>query len=363
MLHTSIMAKILNTRFYDNYFQDLLEFETDFPNCSFIYDPIEKNWFNYLNFGEGKYQVIICTDFLTNADCHDRLKDYHDTLKNFPDKQLIIASPVYNAGHDYNIPNVHFICNGTDFMYQIDQYKELTAVEKTFEKDYHWSYISFIPRTHRLTVGCWLAGKNYKNGFIKVGFGVHNNPSWQNYYHFENSLTDEQVDILDNGWQQLSTVCHGDSIEGYNVPPNNNFSNFTLNLQSQYENLVVEIVGETTFRQHGVHVSEKYLHTVYGSVFPILIAPANTVEFLQDLGFDLYTDVVDHSYDRIDDPEQRIIQAIEDNSRLLNDRDYALECWFANKHRFQRNINFCKSNLESNCKKMFTSALDSVVNL
>lgn len=361
MTHT-IMARILNNRFYDSYFKNLLDLESDFPSCEFFYEPIGITWINQLDFNNNKTKVIITTDFLTNADVHDRFSNVLETMRLFPHGKVLVCAPVYNAHLDYDLPNVHFVCCGADFCYQLDKYNKLPTFKKTFKEDFHWSYTSYIPRTHRLTAGCWLAGKNYANGFCKVNFGIHNNPSWSNYYHLPHDLTTQEIKTLDQGWRNLTSGNYNklDAIEGYNVPPNNNHLNFTLNLQEQYESLAVEIVSETTFRQHGIHVTEKFLHTVYGAVFPILIAPTGSVSYLESLGFDLFRDIVDHSYDNETDPERRMISAIESNSRLLSDKQYALEHWHANKDRFINNLATSK-NIDQICRSNFVASLNAIL--
>lgn len=43
-----------------------------------------------------------------------------------------------------------------------------------------------------------------------------------------------------------------------------------------------------------------------------------SIQWFRKWGFDVFDDVVDHSYDLIGDPSERILRAIDDNIHLLD---------------------------------------------
>jgi hypothetical protein len=65
------------------------------------------------------------------------------------------------------------------------------------------------------------------------------------------------------------------------------------------------------------------------------------------MGLDVFDDIVDHSYDDIDDPILRLNSAIELNFRLLIDNTLVKKLWLKNKDRFIFNHNFLKNNLHT----------------
>ena len=59
----------------------------------------------------------------------------------------------------------------------------------------------------------------------------------------------------------------------------------------------------------------------------------------------MFDDIVDHSYNQITNPIDRIIAAIENNKRLLVDSDYAKQLWSANQPRFKNNVDIAKGQM------------------
>jgi hypothetical protein len=123
---------------------------------------------------------------------------------------------------------------------------------------------------------------------------------------------------------------------------NDNRGNFERELTKLYQSHVVEIVNETTCSPPAYMLTEKTLHSYYGSVFPIFISGQASVAHQRELGFDVFDDVVDHSYDLIADPMDRVISAIDQNIKLLTDRQYAIEKWHQCRARFMANAAVAK---------------------
>ena len=116
-----------------------------------------------------------------------------------------------------------------------------------------------------------------------------------------------------------------------------NARNFRENLRAIYTNTVVEIISGTVFAEPIDMFDEKFRNSVYAGNFPIMIGPVGAVELHRALGFDMFDDVVDHSYDTIHNPIERLQAAIVGNDRLLRDRDWAIEQWKQRSSRFLAN--------------------------
>jgi len=82
---------------------------------------------------------------------------------------------------------------------------------------------------------------------------------------------------------------------------------------------------------------------VYGCNLPIILSGTGAVAHLRELGFDMFDDIIDHSYDYIPNPFDRIIHAVKDNHRLLADCDYAKQTWICCQERFHDNIVVAKN--------------------
>jgi hypothetical protein len=126
---------------------------------------------------------------------------------------------------------------------------------------------------------------------------------------------------------------------------NDNVTNFKTKLADYYRETFVEIITETSFTEQCYLITEKTLNSIYGMNFPILMCGKGSVELLRQIGFDMFDDIIDHSYDTIDNPIDRIYTAISNNTRLLTDNQYVKDLWVANKARFEQNVQVAKTQL------------------
>jgi hypothetical protein len=134
------------------------------------------------------------------------------------------------------------------------------------------------------------------------------------------NLTDSQIEtikpVLMQGYNKLKTIDLENSlsaVEAIYTQKLDNAKNFDLHLRSLYQDHFVEIVVETQFNVPFFGASEKFKNSVYGCSFPIVLGGYGIVKFLRNLGFDMFDDVIDHSYDCIQDPLDRLCAAINLN--------------------------------------------------
>ena len=77
----------------------------------------------------------------------------------------------------------------------------------------------------------------------------------------------------------------------------------------------------------------------------------------------MFDDVVDHAYDQIHNPFDRIVTAIESNRRLLTDSDYAKQSWTHCRSRFERNVEVIRnmySWYEQRTRQKFAETLELI---
>lgn len=122
--------------------------------------------------------------------------------------------------------------------------------------------------------------------------------------------------------------------EGIN--PSRNYNNI---LTHTYANYGVEIITGSMFFERSGLLSEKELQNIYAKNFPIYINGVGMVKELKKLfDLDLFDDIIDHSYDDIEDHFERMAAAIDRNEHLLNGSTNIQELWLKNQHRFESNI-------------------------
>lgn len=100
-------------------------------------------------------------------------------------------------------------------------------------------------------------------------------------------------------------------------------------LRSLFENSAVSLITESHTMNRACMFSEKTLHSVFGLTFPIWIGGYRQALEWERLGYDSFSDVIDHSYQECDTLIERCYRAFELNLPMLTDRD------LAHQHRVQ----------------------------
>lgn len=90
--------------------------------------------------------------------------------------------------------------------------------------------------------------------------------------------------------------------------------------------------------------TEKTIYSVMGLSLPIWLGGYQQAQGFKELGFDIFDDVIDHSYQHIEDPIESMSRAIKDNHRLLTDLEYARQVRHNLMPRLINNRNYAVSN-------------------
>lgn len=282
-----------------------------------------------------------------------------------PDRNFVIFTSLENIqAEEITSKNIQFICWGGDITNQANLYPTVCPVlNKNFDSEQTYISLNRNCREHREVALSYLYGRGYDSAgqitFLGIGDSLKQKTgtgqlsehlSWD----FDSMQADFFVDnreVIRDGYLKVcvdkSNVDQGNIEENKDVykAPNDNFTNFNLNLRPKYQHSFVEIVSESSFVAPGYNVTEKTLNSIYACNFPIILGGVGIVQLLRDIGVDVFDDVIDHSYDLITNPFNRIINAIECNKQLLLDADYAKEQWVKNKHRFESNVDRARTQL------------------
>jgi len=130
-----------------------------------------------------------------------------------------------------------------------------------------------------------------------------------NYLHnnFENGIL-SLANIIPLQSHAYDDVYHGKG--------NDNPENFLM-LDWVYKDCALNIVSETIYDNDIGILTEKTLFAFLAGQIPLVIAHRGFVTELIEMGFDMFTDVVDTSYDRLPD-NQRWQAAVDRNRNLIN---------------------------------------------
>jgi hypothetical protein len=116
-----------------------------------------------------------------------------------------------------------------------------------------------------------------------------------------------------------------------------------------YESSYVNIVTESNFLFNEIHITEKTLKPFYFYQFPIFLSSMNHIKYIKEMyGFDMFDDILDHSYDNEPDNKKRLFMVYDEIRRLSENKDKLIEFYKNNESRFEKNkqivINISKYN-------------------
>lgn len=265
-------------------------------------------------------------------------------IERHPDQHFVIFSSYESLERELNHPRVTLIPFGGDIVNQHTAYTDCEPViDKKLDGATHVMCLNRNRRDHRIVTLSYLYGLGIDR-YIHKTFLYIRELAWNQTFleriswQFSQHHSRQRHKII-NGYKKLinDKTLLNKSGNIYPNADNDNRGNFERELTKLYQSHVVEIVNETTCSPPAYMLTEKTLHSYYGSVFPIFISGQASVAHQRELGFDVFDDVVDHSYDLIADPMDRVISAIDQNIKLLTDRQYAIEKWHQCRARFMAN--------------------------
>ena len=293
--------------------------------------------------------IFALKDHLTVGNVNPHSKDdpyivsyLRNLIGRYPKKYFVIVTSVENLQSYIQYENVSIVEWGGDLTNYRDQHKKLLSVKnKNFDSPYTFLSLNRNFRDPRTIALSLLYGLGFdKHGLISCMFKdkVTELPPW------------DLIDLyptLEDGLQKLkqSMLKINDDYEIWGEQVLNTARNFDQKLRQHYENTFVDIISETSFNESAYLITEKTLNSVYGCSFPILLSSVGAVQFLRDMGLDMFDDIVNHSYDKITHPTDRIYRAIIDNQELLTNNERTKELWKKCERRFLDNVLFARKGL------------------
>lgn len=101
------------------------------------------------------------------------------------------------------------------------------------------------------------------------------------------------------------------------------FEAWTMGLKDVFNQSAVALITESIEYQQESAFTEKTLYSVLGLNFPIWVGGFEQPKRWQQMGFDIFDDVINHDYQNRDTLFERCWYAIKDNIEILRDRDLA----------------------------------------
>lgn len=150
----------------------------------------------------------------------------------------------------------------------------------------------------------------------------------------------------------------------YNLNRDGNYSYADIHyaweqfLKNMFASSAVSLITEShgSMDLESAAFTEKTAFAVLGLNFPIWIGGHNQAEEWKKLGFDVFDDVIDHSYQSRSTLVERCYYAIADNLKILSNRDFAHELRFKYLDRLNANRELLlNKHLTKQCRKIISS--------
>jgi len=272
-----------------------------------------------------------------------------DMIDYYSDKKFIVFTSLENLDTYLNRDNlIKVIPWGGDITNQMSYYQNLKPVlEKNFDSEYNYLSLNRHLRSSRAYLLSLLFGLNLeKHGLMSCMFqesimDIQTRFEWQ----FNEYQTNIQS-LMSKGNKKLLFYDFPitDEYDIYNNIDNDNVGNFKSKLSNYYKNTFVEIICETTYTEKSFLITEKTQNSIFGCNFPIWISSQGTVKFMREMGIDVFDDIIDHSYDEVENPIDRMYLAISKNKDILTNSNVK-NIWKKNIHRFEKNVEFIKKGM------------------
>ena len=166
-------------------------------------------------------------------------------------------------------------------------------------------------RPDRLLTSCWLNNNKQHYDFLYT-------QSWN-----QADVTHQLYELLQIG--EITDYKNSANITIETMPKKwigpeyagDNATNFQQNVSDIFYRSVFSIVLEPVFWENDCNITEKYLNALYGLTIPI-VSGYNSCNCLKNMGFDIFDDIVDTSYQHIENAVTRTWQMMELNKTVFS---------------------------------------------
>jgi hypothetical protein len=284
---------------------------------------------------KSKIVILNIMDSIVDKDNNVAVDELLEFCSNHPENNFIVFTFHGMFIKQINIKNLYI-----DTIFSITLGNSFTQKYKYFKKNIksnEWLLLNSNMRLHRLLTIYYLLSKEYyKNGLISVNLDYLE--SFEGL-KIKSKITKQLKDDFLKG----KTRFENNEFNLLKIPPNRNdvntpIENYNNNLLPIYRKTGIEIITGTMFFDNDTCIGEKEIQNVYGKSFPIYITGCGMVKKMKDLfNIDTFDDIIDHSYDEVENPFERLATAIDKNEKLLNGSTNIKELWSDNQKRFEGN--------------------------
>jgi hypothetical protein len=115
--------------------------------------------------------------------------------------------------------------------------------------------------------------------------------------------------------------------------------------ENVFEPSYISIITEPEWFRHDTFITEKTLFAFEAQTLPIWFGGYNIPYYMKDIGFDIFDDIIDHSYQNLIDPYKRMDYSIIKNKHLFENINILEKFYQDNIHRFESNKRLLRENI------------------
>jgi hypothetical protein len=220
-------------------------------------------------------------------------------------------------------------------------YKD-TVYDTTIEKTCTLMCLNRNLEWHRIYLFSLLASKRWFN-LIDYSFMRPLGDRLNNQVNVKKHLTDDELDII-RSYEYLLPIKldYEQDIPEYKIPIMYSYGASSVN-SPVYSRNAIDLVTETTL-VNGIGLTEKTAKPIMAYQIPILVAPAGSSHFLEDIGIDMFSDYIPwKTWDNVEDHKTRMKMIVGFLDTIMNDPDKILETHHKFKPRLIKNKEYFHS--------------------
>jgi hypothetical protein len=219
------------------------------------------------------------------------------------------------------------------------------------------------PKIHRIILLALLKKNNILENFdwsIIDGWRKNlNKDGW--YYEYDLILSNNTIDSIKNEINFFDKIDVKKSDYELNTTWFDDDSKLDFEkcfMLDTYQNSYLNIVTESLFFENVIHITEKVFKPFYFFQLPIFVSSYSYVKKLKELyGFDVFDDLINHSYDDEPNAEKRMFLIVSELIRLIKNKSDVIEFYKNNEYRFIANQNIVKNIKNNNNVNKLLSSL------
>ena len=261
-----------------------------------------------------------------------------------PQQHLLVFDHI---NHDDELNGYNSICLPVFLAAEVNEFIRQKIVPEWSNKTHTFNFMINKPRMHReflllLIEYFGLSNYTYSLPWKKINVRRSYLKKLINNSLYEKIINDTEIVIAP------TTYAFGPEITLDQGIKNGNYQNAeTYNhlLKTKvFEPSCISLITEPSFFEKETLHTEKTIMAFYGGTLPIWVGGWKLATYARSIGFDVFDDIIDHSYEMFDDPWDRCFNAIKLNLDLLKDFDRVKNFIGQNQMRLKHNIDLIETN-------------------